>query len=116
MTKPAMFCAEAVALRALSELDQLEEGWGFLVEQAEPTSWAFAMEMFGRHLLMTLTHLQVAMEITESEKRTEMGLPGRGESGARGLIESGHARPLLRQTALADVCTRNPQPSDGKGF
>ncbi len=64
-----MFAAEETALRALSELDQLESGYRWCMASGYPEAVAIAIRMLGCHLLMTLKHLQLAMVITESEQR-----------------------------------------------
>ena len=64
-----IFAAEQLALRALSELDQLETGYRWYMESGDPEAVALGMRMLGCHLLMTLRDLQMAMVITESEQR-----------------------------------------------
>lgn len=67
---PRQMCtAERVALRALSELDQLEDGYLLCMGSGDPEGVAMGLRMLGSHLLLTLKHLQVAMVITESEQR-----------------------------------------------
>jgi len=68
-----MLAAEKAALRALSELEQLEGGYQWCMASGDPEAVALGIRMLGCHLLMTLRDLQVAMVITESEQRLGVG-------------------------------------------
>jgi hypothetical protein len=62
-----MLCAEQMCLRALSELDQLEEGYLWCMSSGDPEAVATGLRLLGSHLLLTLRHLGPAIAITESE-------------------------------------------------
>lgn len=72
-----MLCAEALCLRAVAELDQLEQGFQGCISSDDPELWAIALRMVGGHLLLTMRQLGPALVISEAEM--ELGCPQRGQ-------------------------------------
>ena len=67
MTARPMLAAEVMALRALSELDQLEGDWMACIATGDPVAVSEAMRLLGLHLMRTMRDLQLAMAISDSE-------------------------------------------------
>lgn len=62
-----MLCFEEMSLRALSELDQLEDGYMACVGLGEPMAMAAAMSALLMHLHLNVRDLGVAMMISQAE-------------------------------------------------
>jgi len=58
---------EAMALRELSELDQLEHGHLWCMNSGDPKTVATGIRLLGHHLQLTRRDLQMAMVISEAE-------------------------------------------------
>ena len=69
MTARPMHCAEAMALRALSELDQLEGDWMACIATRDAVAVSEAVRLLGLHLMRTMRDLQLAMVIGDAEAR-----------------------------------------------
>ena len=74
-----MLAIEQACLRALFELDQLEQGFQDCISSDDPELWAIALRMVGGHLLLTMRHLGPALVISEAEM--ELGCPRCGQQG-----------------------------------
>lgn len=62
-----MLCTETLCVRALSELDQLEEGYMCCMSSGDPEAVATGIRLVGSHLLLTLRHLQPSLVVSEAE-------------------------------------------------
>ena len=71
-------CVELIALKALTDLEQLEGPWLELMQTKDPESVALAFRLALAHLTQTSKHLQMADVIQSAEKRTEMPSPAKG--------------------------------------
>jgi len=54
MADRSLLFAELIALRALSELDQLEEGYLWCMGSGDPEAVATGIRLLGSHLALTL--------------------------------------------------------------
>ncbi len=86
-------CVELIALKALTDLEQLEGPWHELMQSKDPESVALAFRLALAHLAQTSKHSQIAAVIQQSEQLlTKQSEPdsatGRpATSGTQGIVQ-----------------------------
>ena len=68
-------CVELIALKALTDLEQLEGPWLELMQTKDPESVALAFRLALAHLTQTSKHLQMADVIQAAEDQVNLHSP-----------------------------------------